>query len=53
MQVFELSNAISIMWKQYDSVTEMHFIGNENCEHKIVLAYLIVLQVDSTNKHVL
>ena len=40
------------MWKQYHSVNEMHSIGNENCEHIIVLAYLIVLQVDSTSKHV-
>ena len=27
------------MRKQYDSVNEMHSIGNENCEHIIVLAY--------------
>ena len=40
------------MWKQYDSVNEMHSIGNENCEHIIVLVYLIVRQVDSTSKHV-
>ena len=40
------------MLKQYDSVNEMHSIGNENCDHIIVLAYLIVQQVDSTSKHV-
>ena len=52
MQVFELSNAISIHVETIDSVNEMHSIGNENCEHIIVLVYLIVLQVDSTSKHV-
>ena len=40
------------MWKQYDSVIEMHTIGNENCEHIIVRAYLVVQQVDPTSKHV-
>ena len=40
------------MWKQYDSVNEMHSIGNEIYEPIIVLAYLIVQQVDPTSKHV-
>ena len=40
------------MWKQHDSVNEMHSIGNENCEHLIALAYVTVQQVDSTSKHV-
>ena len=40
------------MLKQYDSVNEMHSMGNENCDNKIVLAYLIVQQVDPTSKHV-
>ena len=43
------------IWKQYDSVNEMYSIGNENCEHIIVRAYLIVVivqQVDPTSKHV-
>ena len=38
--------------KQYDSVNEMNSIENENCEHIIVLAYLIAQQVDPTSKHV-
>ena len=38
--------------KQYDSVNEMNSIGSENCEHIIVLAYLIAQQVDPTSKHV-
>ena len=40
------------MLKQYDSINEMHSIGNKNCEPIIVLAYLIVQQVDPTSKHV-
>ena len=40
------------MLKQYDFVNEMHSIENENCKHIIVLAYLIVRQVDPTSKHV-
>ena len=38
--------------KQYDFVNEMHSLGNENCEHIILLTYLIVQQVDPTSKHV-
>ena len=40
------------MLKQCDSVNEMHSIENVNCKHIIVLAYLIVQQVDPTSKHV-
>ena len=40
------------MLKQYDFANEMHSIVNKNCEDIIVLAYLIVQQVDSTSKHV-
>ena len=36
----------SYMLKQYDFVNEMHSIGNENCEHIIAPAYLIVQQVN-------
>ena len=35
------------MLKQYDFVNEI-----ENCQDIIVLAYLIVQQVDPTSKHV-
>ena len=42
----------SYMLKKYAFVYEMHSIGNENCEHIINLAYLIVQQVDPTSKHV-
>ena len=37
------------MWKQYEFVNEMHSIGINNCEHKIVLADLIVQQVGPTS----
>ena len=40
------------MLKQYDSVNEMHSMRNKNCDNIIVLAYLIVQQVDPTSKHV-
>ena len=40
------------MLKQYDYVNEMHSMGNKNCEHIIVLAYLIVRQVNPTSKNV-
>ena len=39
------------MLKQYDSVNEMQSMGNENFDNIIVLAYLIVQQVDPTSKH--
>ena len=36
----------SYMLKQYDFINEIHSLGNENCEHIILLTYLIVQQVD-------
>ena len=41
----------SYMLKQYDFVNKMHYMGNENGKHIIVLAYPIVQQVDPTGEH--
>ena len=38
------------MLNQNDFVNQILSIGNENCEHTIVLAYLIVQQVDPRSK---